>query len=118
MTGDTAFVVLARHGETRVPDEEGRYTSRPGPPLTPRGLDQARRLGATLRPFHVAHLYCSDLPRARRSAALVGAAIGLEPEPVEALREIHSGDLNGATHAHVELEHPRFLPWIEVGHRQ
>jgi broad specificity phosphatase PhoE len=115
---DTVFVALARHGETRVPDSEGRFTSRPGPLLTPRGLDQARRLGEWLRPFDVAHLYCSDLPRAMRSAEIVAAALGLEPEPVEDLREIYSGDLNGATLERVEREHPRHLPWIHVGHRQ
>jgi phosphohistidine phosphatase len=74
-------IYLVRHGEAAPgePDHER--------PLTTAGLEQARRVGerlATESPRPVAVL-TSPLLRARQTAELIAAPLGLEPEPDERL---------------------------------
>jgi broad specificity phosphatase PhoE len=76
---------LVRHGEpTRIAWGEAGAAR----PLTALGRAQAAQRGAWLAargPFDA--LYCSPLVRARATARIVGAAVGLEPRVVPALAE-------------------------------
>jgi phosphohistidine phosphatase len=74
-------VYLVRHGEAAPgePDEERR--------LTPEGREQSRRVAEQLasaqpRPDAVLH---SPLVRARETAELIAAPLGIEPEPDDRL---------------------------------
>lgn len=64
-------VTLVRHGETPW-SLSGQHTGRQDLPLTPRGEEEARRLGARLRGRRFDAVYTSPLQRARRSCELAG----------------------------------------------
>ncbi|BAU49718.1 phosphoglycerate mutase [Sulfurifustis variabilis] len=64
-------VYLARHGETAW-SASGRHTGRTDIPLTERGEEDARALGARLEGIEFALVLTSPLERARRTAALAG----------------------------------------------
>lgn len=101
-------LVLVRHGETEW-HAENRYAGSSDVALTPRGLEQARSLAAwagTTRPDAV---WCSDLSRARRTAAPSAAAVGTEPQVDQRLRELAFGDGEGLTRAEMERKFPTEL---------
>lgn len=88
-------LILIRHGES-VANAEGRFTRGPHEPLSRRGreeaLARARRIQARFDPVA---LYASPFVRALETARLIGQVLGLEPIPVEALREQDFGSLRG-----------------------
>jgi broad specificity phosphatase PhoE len=71
-------VYLARHGETEW-SRAGRHTGRTDLPLTAKGEDDARRIGARLAGIAFAHVLSSPLQRARRTAELAGFAPVIDP---------------------------------------
>jgi broad specificity phosphatase PhoE len=74
-------ILLARHGETDDNAPPRRVQGRLDPPLNDRGREQARALAHTVATEHeIAKLWVSNQRRARETAAIVGEAIGLEPE--------------------------------------
>lgn len=109
--GETAFVFLVRHGEADMPDTEGRY-GLDSAPLTECGVRQVRRLAEHLRAATVDSLYCSDMLRAKQSAAVIGEMIGATPIELANLREIDVGSFGGMTRPRL-CAHPEFRPWIE-----
>jgi broad specificity phosphatase PhoE len=60
--------------------------------LTEKGVEQAHAAGAALREHGVTRLLSSSLRRARETAQAVGDAIGLEPEEIDYVHELHSGE--------------------------
>ena len=90
---------LVRHGATDLTAED-RFSGANGD-LSDEGRRQIEKLGARLRGAGIQALYASDLPRALDSACILGRAIGLEPIPRPALREIRHGHWEGLTHAEV-----------------
>lgn len=76
-------------------------------PLSATGRTQLSRLrgGLDLRTRPDA-LYTSPLTRARETAAALGAAWRLTVHPVDALREIHCGRLEGMRLDELERSHP------------
>jgi len=91
-------LILIRHAET-VANVEGRWVGWGDTGLTERGRAQveatAQRLAREVR--DAVAIYTSPLPRARETAEGIGRALGVEPIPVEDLREIHFGELDGVT---------------------
>jgi probable phosphoglycerate mutase len=79
---DVPTVYLARHGETEW-SKAGRHTGRTDLPLTAKGEDDARRIGARLAGVSFAHVLSSPLQRARRTAELAGFAPVIDPGLVE-----------------------------------
>jgi probable phosphoglycerate mutase len=75
---------LARHGETEW-SLAGRHTGLTDVPLTPRGEQNARRLGRRLAVHAFARVLTSPLQRARRTCELAGfaAAATIDPDLVE-----------------------------------
>ena len=60
-----------------------------------------------------AGFYASDLSRAFQTAGAIGAAIGQEPLPRPALREIFLGDWEGLTTAEIAERYPReWAAWV------
>ncbi len=86
------MILLARHGET-AENRERRFQGQKDVPLNEHGREQARalaeRAAAEERP--IVALYTSPLVRARETAEIVGARIGLEPIPDDRLKEIDVG---------------------------
>jgi probable phosphoglycerate mutase len=72
-------VYLARHGETAW-SLSGQHTGLTDLPLTPRGEENARRLGERLRGLTFARVFTSPLQRARRTCELAGFGGAAEPD--------------------------------------
>ena len=83
-------VILLRHGET-VWNLEGRYQGHLDSPLTPSGLAQARAIAQRVAGMKFAALYCSDLGRARQTAACLAESSAHEVRIEPRLRERHLG---------------------------
>ena len=105
------MIYLLRHGQTEF-NREGRLQGRLDSPLTELGLEQARRMGATVRevvdePARWT-LVSSPLGRARRTAEIVRDVCGL-PGPIvfdERLSEIHVGDWEALNREEIEAVAP------------
>jgi probable phosphoglycerate mutase len=94
---------LARHGET-AENAEGRVQGSLDPPLSERGREQARALAGEVAVLDLRALYTSQLMRARETAAIVGARIGLEPVVDERLAESRRGAWEGRLLRDIEQE--------------
>jgi probable phosphoglycerate mutase len=81
-----------RHGETEW-TLSGQHTGRTDIPLTGRGEDEARELGARLREVTFARVLASPRQRARRTCELAGLGRASEIEPD--LAEWDYGDYEG-----------------------
>jgi probable phosphoglycerate mutase len=98
-------LLLARHGETDW-NRDGRWQGHTDTPLNERGRDQARELAAQLAGEPIAAVYASDLARARETAEIVAASLGLEVRADPRLREIHFGGWEGLTTVEIEERFP------------
>lgn len=79
----TQRLILVRHGATQW-SESGQHTGLTDLPLLPAGEEGARALAPLLAQFDLAHVRCSPLQRARRTAELAGVAVdALDPDLVE-----------------------------------
>ncbi len=118
------MLLLARHGETDDNVPPLRFQGQRDTPLNDRGRAQARELAervAALDP-PIASLWCSDLSRARETAEIVGARIGLEPRSDARLREGWRGEWEGFLFDEIAARDPeRYAAWrapdSEVGFR-
>jgi broad specificity phosphatase PhoE len=96
---------IARHGETDE-NAQRRILGRRDPPLSGAGREQARALAAAAAGYGIAAIWTSPLRRARDTAAVVGAALGLEPVVLDDLIESDRGDWEGRTVADLAREDP------------
>jgi probable phosphoglycerate mutase len=107
-------ILLARHGETDDNVPPLRFQGQRDTPLNDVGRAQARELAervAALDP-PVASLWSSDLSRARETAEIVGARIGLEPRLDARLREGWRGEWEGFLFEQIEAADPeRYAAW-------
>jgi 2,3-bisphosphoglycerate-dependent phosphoglycerate mutase len=90
-------IVIVRHGETD--GNAARVLQRPDVPLNERGMRQAELVAQRLAMRGLAHILCSDLLRARMTAAPLAAhsRIAIEENPL--LQERNFGDLRGTAYA-------------------
>jgi broad specificity phosphatase PhoE len=108
-------ILLARHGETDW-NRELRFQGHADPPLNRTGRSQAADLASALAPEELAAVYSSPQRRALETAAVVAAAHGLAPVPVEALREVDVGAWQGLARVEVEQRFPeQFARWLAYG---
>jgi broad specificity phosphatase PhoE len=84
-------IALARHGETPY-NAEHRFQGHLPVGLTERGIEQAHQLAAAAAQRAWSTLICSPLARARETADIVGAAIGLHPVEDARFSETDCGD--------------------------
>ena len=90
-------ILVVRHGETD--GNALRILQRPDVPLNQRGMDQAEQLARRLVAHGFVHIVCSDLLRARMTAAPLAALSGLPIEESPLLQERNFGDLRGMAYA-------------------
>ena len=106
-------ILLARHGETDW-NRENRFQGHADPPLNETGRAQAAELAAALANEPLAAVYSSPLRRAFETAQIVGEPHGLEPVPVDALREVDVGSWQGLTRGEIEERFPeQFARWLD-----
>lgn len=90
-------LILIRHGQTPSNVLNLLDTSVPGPELTELGRRQAQAvpaaLAVSLPDESIAALYASTQTRAQQTAAPLAAALGLELQVREGIREIAAGEL-------------------------
>lgn len=86
---DLAGILLARHGETDDNLEPLRFQGFADTPLNDTGRLQAAELADRVAGDGIASLWSSDLSRARVTAEIVGARLGL---PVACDRRLREGD--------------------------
>lgn len=96
---------MARHGQT-AHNVEGRFQGTLDVPLDATGREQAQALAAEAEGHGIVALYCSPLLRARETADVVGAALGLEPQPDARFAEHETGAWTNRLKADVEAEDP------------
>lgn len=103
-----------RHGES-LWNAEGRWQGQADPPLSERGRQQAGAVAEALAGAAVALLVASDLSRARQSAEIIGARIGVQPHFDRALRELDVGRWSGHSPAEVARRWPEELARFRAG---
>jgi probable phosphoglycerate mutase len=98
---------LVRHGETDD-NRNGVFQGQLGLGLNDVGREQAARLAARLAsaPERPAALYASDLSRARETAEVIGATLGLSPVLDPDLREVYLGGWQGLSYAEITQRYP------------
>lgn len=94
-------VYLVRHGESRG-NLDGRVQGQSESPLTERGRRQADAAGRALDDRGIDLVYCSDLSRAKDSADIMAASLGLSVQVDPRLREVSFGSLEGKTWAELD----------------
>jgi broad specificity phosphatase PhoE len=112
------MILLARHGETDDNRAPLRFQGQRDTPLNDTGRAQARALAERVaeRAEPIASLWSSDLSRARETAEIVGARIGLEPHLDARLREGARGDWEGFLFDEVAAAEPeRYAAWRRGG---
>jgi 2,3-bisphosphoglycerate-dependent phosphoglycerate mutase len=90
-------ILLVRHGETD--GNAARVLQRADVPLNERGTRQAEQLARRLFDLGFTRIVCSDLLRARMTAAPLAACSGLSIEENPLLQERNFGDLRGTPYA-------------------
>lgn len=114
-------LLLIRHAESEG-NAEGRFQGHRDYPLSPRGVEQAQRLAARLKPRHLDHIYASPLLRANHTAQVVAEAKGMAVLPLPGVMEYDFGELSGMNLTEIEARHPelaaahrargrRYVPW-------
>ena len=86
-------LLLLRHAETAAPGQF--HGAESDVDLGPRGVEQAQAAALMVAKVEPVAIYSSAMLRARRTAAILGEAIGLEPVIVPALHERRMGSLSG-----------------------
>ena len=105
-------VLLARHGETNDNLEPLRFQGFRDTPLNETGRRQASALAERVADDGIVSLWSSDLSRARETAEIVGAHIGLQPRLDARLREGNRGRWEGRLFADVQREEPElYASW-------
>jgi len=109
-------ILLARHGETDDNIEPIRIQGRLDTPLNDTGRAQAAELAERVAGEGIASLWSSQLSRARETAEIVGARLGLEPVVDERLAEGDRGELEGRYWRDVAREDPElYAAWRRAG---
>ncbi len=108
---------LVRHAQSEW-NASGRWQGQADPPLSPDGRVQASalvaRLEAELAGISVTGLVCSDLGRARETAAELGRKFGLIPVSDPELRELDIGEWSGLRRAEIAAQDPELLARFEA----
>jgi probable phosphoglycerate mutase len=109
-------LLLARHGETDW-NSERRWQGHADRPLNDTGREQAAELADSLSATPVAAIYSSDLARARETAEIVGARLGLPVVLDPGLREVDVGEWSGMRHDDIAERFPEgFARWQNGWH--
>ncbi|HUE29052.1 MAG TPA: histidine phosphatase family protein [Solirubrobacteraceae bacterium] len=116
MGAEPTTVLLVRHGETDDNRPPLRFQGWRDTPLNDTGRRQAAELAERIAGDGIATLWSSDLSRARETAEIVGARLGLAPRLDWRLREANRGDWEGRLFEDVAREEPqRYAAWMRAG---
>jgi broad specificity phosphatase PhoE len=109
-------IVLARHGETADNAPPQRFMGSRDTALNARGREQAHALARAVAAAGLQAVWTSQLLRARETAEIVGAALGLHPRVDARLAESHRGRWEGRLVAEIQREEPEgWAAWLRAG---
>jgi broad specificity phosphatase PhoE len=108
------MIHLARHGQTAY-NREGRFQGLLPVPLDGTGREQARALAEEAARRPITTLVCSPLARARETADIVGARIGLVPREDARFQETDTGEWTDRWFAEVSAEDPDGFARFQAG---
>ena len=111
MGGPTLY--LTRHGQT-IWHADNRFAGSSDVELDEHGREQAELLADWAKGARLTELWCSDLRRARDTAAPVARATGLVPRLDARLRELHFGHSEGRTITEMRLDYPERVDAFEA----
>jgi broad specificity phosphatase PhoE len=107
---------LARHGQTDDNLQPIRAQGFSDTPLNDTGRRQSAALAERVAPLGIVSLWSSDLSRARETAEIVGARIGLAPRLDPRLREANRGEWEGRLFIDIKRDEPeRYAAWLQAG---
>lgn len=106
-------ILLVRHGQSTW-NADGRWQGRADPPLSDLGQRQAAVAAETVASAGITSVWSSPLRRARETAAIVAAQLGLAVQADDRLMERDAGEWQGKTRTEIEAGWPGFL---DNGHR-
>jgi len=112
--GSGKGVYLARHGQTAY-NFEGRFQGQLPVPLDALGREQARELAERAAAHGFAVLWSSTLLRARETAEIVAARIGLEPREDARLMETNAGYWTDRPFGEVQAQAPGLFAKFVAG---
>jgi len=95
---------IVRHGQTDW-NVQGRYQGQADQPLNAVGLAQASAAAAKLQGRRFAAIYSSDLQRARVTAEVIAAALGMPVLVDRRLREVNQGEWEGMLTADIQARY-------------
>lgn len=105
---------MARHGRTAY-NLEGRFQGQLPVPLDEKGRTQAAELAERAAAHGFVALWSSTLLRARETAEVVAARIGLEPREDARLMETNAGDWTDRPFGDVQTEAPELFAKFVAG---
>jgi molybdenum cofactor cytidylyltransferase len=100
-------IYLVRHGAVKASGKDKRYLGHLDIPLSAHGCYQAEALRERLRQVPLAAIFCSDLERTTKTAAIIAAPHGLTPKARREFREIALGSWEGLTFDEVRQRFPQ-----------
>jgi broad specificity phosphatase PhoE len=110
------LILLARHGQTDFNAPPTRIQGSLDPPLNELGRSQARDLAEQVAGEGIVALYASDMLRARQTAEIVGARIGLEAVIEPRVRECAWGAWEGRLVEDIARDEPeQWQAWLHAG---
>jgi broad specificity phosphatase PhoE len=112
MSSDT--LILVRHGRT-ADNAAGLILGHRDPVLSEAGQAEAERLATELQSSGIAAVWTSPLRRARQTAAIVAAPLGLEPRVCPDLMESARGRWEGVAVADIARDEPGLHAAFERG---
>ncbi|WJY68587.1 Glucosyl-3-phosphoglycerate phosphatase [Corynebacterium auris] len=95
---------MLRHGQTEY-NAARRMQGQLDTVLSAAGVEQARTAAQQLKGAGITRIVSSDLTRARHTAEIVAAALGVDVTEDPRLRETHLGQWQGLTHEEVDNAH-------------
>ena len=101
-------IFLARHGQSES-NLEDRISGQADPTLTEKGRRQAQRLATVLRGIPLTKILTSTLRRSIETARPTAESQGIALCPLDALKEMSFGVLEGHLRGHLDHEPQHFL---------
>jgi broad specificity phosphatase PhoE len=98
-------LLVARHGQTDW-NLERRWQGHADPPLNKAGREQARALAESISARRIDEIWSSDLMRARETAEICSARLGVAMRLDSRLREVDVGEWSGLTTPEIERLYP------------
>jgi broad specificity phosphatase PhoE len=105
-------LLLVRHAHT---DMAGHFCGHSDPPLSKQGLAQLSNLNDRLNNCSFAHVFSSDLQRARQTAEFVAKRANLQVQQLTSLRELAFGSWEGLDWDQVMARDPEYAQrWLDL----